>query len=45
MFIENSNTPAGQPNYEERARYERSAVFHTGLARLVRIFHPKSTRP
>lgn len=44
MYIENTHTPMNRNDYEARARFERSVAFHNGLARIARIFKPRSTK-
>lgn len=41
MYIERRTTPMDRRAFEERARYKRSLAFHTGLARIVRVFKPR----
>lgn len=44
MYTENQSTRLSRAEYEERARYERSAVFHNGLAHILRVFHPRAAK-
>ncbi len=44
MYTEKTQRPLNRRDYEARARYERSAVFHAGLARIMRVFHPSSEK-
>lgn len=44
MYTENPTARMDRRDYEARARYERSAAFHSGLASLVRIFKPRATK-
>ncbi len=44
MYIENKAPRLSRAEYEARARFERSAVFHNGLARIVRVFRPRAAK-
>ncbi|MGB7319382.1 MAG: hypothetical protein WBC85_15570 [Planktotalea sp.] len=41
MYTE-TTTRMSRADYEARARFERSAAFHKGLASMLRVFHPRA---
>lgn len=44
MYTENAQAQLSRADYEARARYERSATFHKGLASILRVFNPRADK-